>query len=171
MVDKQILLDLAQILFTLVSLIPMPWQVSAFLLLITLVLHLLIVITRSLIVMVGKFGKRITIWVFRLLLLPEFLIVSFLRNLNLPVFAIFEMYDVFIETVSRELYNFFRKISKANTRRLRVPKIGMLIILSIPILAWYLPLYTNLPQDSLIMDYIRHGFRFYYHIRETFLSR
>lgn len=161
---------LVQIYFELLNLIPMPWQVSAFIFFSALFLYWAFYLGKLLIALIGRIGMKLTEWGARLLLLPEFLITSIFRVLRLKSAPGAGIYDDFVEAVGGGVYKLFEAISKVQTRELHYPTRWILLAMIIPIVAWYLRQSPDL-QGSLFAQYVDQGFGMYYSMQYRLLSR
>ena len=161
---------LLQIYFELLNLIPMPWQVSAFIFFLVLFLYWAIYLGKLLIVLAGKVGMKLTEWGARLLLLPEFLMTSLFRVLRLKSAPGAGIYDDFVEAIGGGIYKLFEAISKAQNREMRFQTRWLLLAMVIPIVAWYLRQLPDL-QGSIFAHYVDQGFNMYFSMQYSILSQ
>jgi hypothetical protein len=161
---------LIQVYFELLNLLPMPWQATAFIFFTTLVIYWAIYLGKLFVAILGKVGMKLTEWIVRLLLLPEFLTTSLFRWLHLTSVPGAAVYDDVIETIGGAIYKIFATVSKAQTQTLHYPVKWVILAMIVPVIAWYLRQLPNL-QGSLFAQYVDQGFGIFYSIEHSAYSR
>ncbi|WP_448337226.1 hypothetical protein [Chloroflexus aurantiacus] len=160
---------LLELFFRLLDLVEMPWQASLFLLCLILLLFSLLQVSKRIVGFVGKLGMKLVELAVRMFLLPEYLVSSLFRRLKLRSLPGIDIYDELVEAVGRSTYNMFERISKIQERKIRFPVFLTILIVSIPIAAWYLRYYAVL-QDSPVGSYIDRGFTAYEQLKRLVLE-
>lgn len=161
-------MDAIKIYFELIRPIPMPWQVAVFIFTSTLAVYWAIRLGKILIALVGKVGAKLTEWIVRLLLLPEFLITSFFRWIKIGSAPGADTYDDFIESIGTVLHNFFKKVTEFQEKKITFPIGWIILIMIFVIIVWYL---REVPdyQNTTFSKYVDWGFGLYYNLQSKVL--
>lgn len=162
-------MDAIKIFFELIRPIGMPWQVAIFVFTSAIVIYWIIKIGTVLIALFGKIGLKLTEWLVRLLLLPEFLITSFFRLIKIGSIPGTDSYDDLIETINVALQNFFRKISTFQGKDLKFPMGWIILLIIFIVVVWYL---REVPdyQNTTFSEYVDGGFSLYYKLQSKVFS-
>lgn len=157
-------MDAIKIYFELIRPIPMPWQVAVFIFTSALAVYWAIRLGKFLIALVGKIGAKLTEWIVRLLLLPEFLITSFFRWIKIGSVPGADTYDDFIESIGTVLHNFFKKITEFREKKITFPTGWIVLTMIFVIIVWYL---REVPdyQNTTFSEYVDWGFGLYYNLQ------
>lgn len=157
-------MDAIKIYFELIRPIPMPWQVAVFIFTSALAVYWAIRLGKFLIALVGKIGGKLTEWIVRLLLLPEFLVTSFFRWIKIGSVPGADTYDDFIESIGTVLHNFFKKVTEFQEKRITFPTGWIILTMIFVIIVWYL---REVPdyQNTTFSEYVDWGFDLYYNLQ------
>lgn len=161
-------MDAIKIYFELIRPIPMPWQVAVFIFTSTIAIYWTIRIGKILITLFGKVGAKLTEWIVRLLLLPEFLITSFFRWIKVGSVPGTDTYDDFIESIGEVLHNFFMKVSTFQDKNIKFPMGWVILIMILVVVLWYM---REVPdyQRTTFSEYVDWGFGLYYQLQSKVL--
>lgn len=163
-------MDLIKIYFELIRPISMPWQVAVFIFTSAIVIYWIIRIGKFLIILFGKIGTKLTEWIVRLLLLPEFLLTSFFRWTKIGSVPGADSFDDVVESIGVALHNFFKKASTFQGKALKFPMGWIILLMIFVVVVWYL---REVPdyQNTTFSEYVDKGFSLYYKLQSKVFSR
>lgn len=161
-------MDAIKIYFELIRPIPMPWQVAVFIFTSAIAIYWTIRIGKFFITLFGKVGAKLTEWIVRLLLLPEFLITSFFRWMKIGSVPGADTYDDFIESIGAVLHSFFNKVSTFQEKNIKFPMGWIILLMIFVIVLWYM---REVPdyQNTTFSEYVDWGFGLYYKLQSSAL--
>lgn len=161
-------MDIIKIYFELIRPVDMPWQVAVFIFTSAIAIYWIVRICKFVVVFLGKAGTKLTEWLVKLLLLPEFLLTSLLRLVKIGPLPGTDSYDDIVEATGNALQSFFRKISSFDDGKIKFP-MGWVVLLMIFIVGlWYMrevPDYKN----TTFSEYVNWGFGLYYKLQSKVL--
>lgn len=163
-------MDLVKIYFELIRPVDMPWQVAVFIFTVTLVVYWIIRIGQGLIILFGKIGTKLTEWIVRLLLLPEFLFTSLFRWIKVGSAPGADTYDDFIVSIGSFLHEFFNKASTFRGRNIKFPMRWVMLLMIFVIVVWYMREFPDY-RNTTFSEYVDRGFSLYYKLQSRILSR
>lgn len=159
-----------RIYFELLNLIPMPWQVSAFLFISALIIYWTFLLLRFLISALSTVGMKLTELLTRLFLLPEFILTSLFHFLHLRNVPGADLYDDVVQGIFGAIYKFFERIVKIRDIEYSFPKGWVFLVALIPIVAWFMRAIPDL-RGTLTEEYINRGFELYAAMQQGIVSR
>ena len=147
----------------------MPWQVAVFIFTSAIAIYWTIRIGKILITLFGKVGIKLTEWIVRLLLLPEFLLTSFFRWIKIDSVPGADMYDDLIVSIGETLHSFFKKVETFQEKNIKFPTGLIILIMIFVVVVWYM---REMPeyQNTTFSEYADLGFGLYYTLQSKFLS-
>lgn len=160
---------IVRVYFELLGLLPMPFEVAAFIFFTTLLFFWLLLLIRPLLGWVGKAGMFITELLIRLFLLPEYIFMSLLRLFDVKYVPGSGVYDDIVRVFFGYIYKAFEKLTPTNTRSFSYPTKWVFLIVILVVVAWYAESATEL-QGSLTRQYIQDFFGWYDAIKFKALS-
>lgn len=161
-------MDVIKIYFELIRPIDMPWQVAVFIFTSAIAIYWIIRISKFIVVFLGKAGTKLTEWLVKLLLLPEFLLTSLFRLVKIGSLPGTDSYDDIVEAIDNALQSFFRKVSSFEERKIKFPTGWIILLMILVIVLWYM---QEIPdyQNTTFSEYVDKGFGLYYKLQSTVL--
>lgn len=161
-------MDIIKIYFELIRPVDLPWQVAIFIFTSAIAVYWVIRISKFLIAFLGKIGIKLTEWLVKLLLLPEFLLTSLFRLLNTNSPPGTDSYDDLVEAVGNGLQTFFKKASSFQERNIKFPMGWIMLLMILVIVLWYM---REVPdyQNTTFSEYVDWGFGLYYELQARVL--
>lgn len=157
-------MDAIKIYFELIQPIDMPWQVAIFIFTSSVIVFWGIGIGKFLITFLGKVGVKLTEWLVKLLLLPEFLFTSSFRLLKIGSVPGADFYDDIIEAIGNALHSFFSKISTFQNIKIKFPTGWIILSMILVIVLWYMR-ETPEYQNTTFSEYVNWGFGLYFDLQ------
>jgi hypothetical protein len=162
-------MDIFRIYFELLSLLQMPWEVLAFIFITSLFIYWLLRGARWLFVLLAKVGVKITEWMVKLFLLPEYLFTSFFRLLHIKSVPGTEAYDNAIVGAGGAIAKFLGNAQNIKHKKMRFPFWWIILILVIVVAAWFLQFLPSL-RGTTTLRYIQKVFNLYLSLKHYFVK-
>lgn len=163
-------MDVIKIYFELIRPIDMPWQVAVFIFTSAVAIYWIVRISKFLIVFLGKAGAKLTEWLIKLLLLPEFLLTSAVRSVKIGSLPGTDSYDDIVEAIGNTLQSFFRKAQSFQEKNIKFPMGWIILLMILVVVLWYMrevPDYKN----TTFSKYVDWGFGLYYELQSKVLGQ
>lgn len=161
--------DLLRIYFELLGLLPMPFEVAAFIFITSLFLFWVFRLLSFLIRFVGTIGAALTELLVRLFLLPEYILMRLLRLFSIEYIPGAGMYDDVVQAAGGFVYKGFEKLKYVRKSDFPYPARWIFLFIIIVIVAWYAQSMPDL-QGSVTSSYIEKFFSWYGELRPDEIS-
>lgn len=160
---------IVKIYFELLGLIPIPFRVSLFIFLTSLFGIWAFRLGKYLIAFIAQIGMKLAEWGTRLLLLPEFLLMQFLRLVNIKYIPGAGVYDDIVLAIGGGLNKFFGWLKSIEKKDFTYPGGLIFLVMIVVVIAWYL-MSTQEMMGTLTSGYIAQFFTWYFDLESWALS-